>query len=533
MNTFRLTAAMLLLTSPGWAKAIGVVVLDSPSELVQVRIMVRAGSAADPAGYEGLAALTGRMLLEGSFGKPSAPVTKEMLADIVRPWGEAASPAVTVEKETSTFRFAVPKEVFSEYVRKVLGPLLTLPLFNEDELQRIRKETEVYIAATLRLENTELLGLYALDNYVHEGTPYGHLPAGTISGLAIITAEDVRRFYKTYYVGRNITAGLSTSDPGVRRLVLDALKKVGRSVKAKKLRPVKAAAAPAIAGRELLIVTQPTTIATGLHAGFPITVTRGHPDYWALYVANVALGTHRDSFGRLYDQIRDARGYNYGDYSYIEWFQNRPFALFPPLNTPRKEQYFSMWVRPAAHEYAHHLLKAIGWELEHFIRDGLSAEEVELAKNKARVLYLNLAETSQRLLASKLDDDFHGLSKAGRLDRYLEAIAALTPEQINAAIRRHLQSDNLKFVAVTNEEWGERLARDIAAGEHAKGKDASAYNFPATEVDGELVYETPENMRSVVEKDRLWEAYPLNLDEDRIRVIKSTQLFESNRFVEP
>lgn len=38
---------------------------------------------------------------------------------------------------------------------------------------------------------------------------------------------------------------------------------------------------------------------------------RGPGPRWPLYVANVYLGTHRDSFGQLYQKIREERGYNY------------------------------------------------------------------------------------------------------------------------------------------------------------------------------------------------------------------------------
>ncbi len=70
-----------------------VVTLASPSPLYEVQIMVRAGSAEDPRGKEGTASLVGRMMLEGGFGDPKNPVTKEKLAEITRPWGEAAYPA--------------------------------------------------------------------------------------------------------------------------------------------------------------------------------------------------------------------------------------------------------------------------------------------------------------------------------------------------------------------------------------------------------------------------------------------------------
>ncbi len=532
MRFLSFTTVFLFAATQALALPIKTVILDSPSELVQLRVMVRAGSAHDAAGLEGLAALTGRMLIEGSFGDPAAPVTKEMLAEITRPWGEAASPSVLVEKETSTFSFTVPWEVFPEFAARVLKPLFNQPLFDGEELERIQKETALMITSTLRQENTELLGLYALDNFVHEGTPYGHLPVGTIKGLLAATGDDVRRFYKTHYKPGNVTVGISTADPEIRRLVEGSLKTMGRAVKAKKLHTPRPRKVSAVEGRQVLIVSQPATIATGIHAGFPIAVNRDHPDYWALYVANVALGTHRDSFGRLYREIRQARGHNYGDYSYVEWFQHRPFYLFPPPNTPRKEQYFSMWVRPVAHEYAHHLLKAIIWELENLIREGLTPGEVELAKNKAKVLYLSLAETAERLLAYKLDDNFYGL-REGYLDSYLMAINEVTPEQVNSAIQRHLQTSNMKIVLITSEEWAERLAEDLASNEDAKGKDLAAYNFEAAEVEGKLVYQIPEEKKAMILKDKLWEAYLLNVSAERIRVVKSIQLFESSLLIEP
>ena len=518
-----------------WSLASGqvkAVTLDSPSNLIQLRVMVMAGSAYDPIGQEGLAAATAQLLIEGSFGDPANPVTKEMLADITRAWGGGASPAVRVEKETSTFRFTIPREVFGTYVKQVLEPLFNRPLFSADELSRLKEEGTLYIKSTLRLENTEQLGLFALDVFIHEGSSYGHLTQGSVQGIANITADDIRRFYKTYYHRKNMTIGISTTDGTLVKQVQRALRRTGAKVRARKLPKLKWAAATAPAGREMLIISQPTTIATGIHAGFPIAVDRNHPDYWPLYVANVALGTHRDSFGRLYREIRVTRGYNYGDYSYMEWFYNRPFNLFPPTNTPRREQYFSLWIRPVAHEYAHHLTKALIWELEEFIRTGLTPEEVALAKNKARILYLSLAETASRLLEYRLDDAFYGMDE-GYLDQYLAAIDAVTPEQANAAIKRHLQTENLKFVVITNDTWADRLAEDIGASANATGKDYAAYNFETIEVDGQTEYVIPDAKRAMLEKDDWWEAYDLAIPAGRIRVVRSTQLFESYNLIEP
>jgi len=511
---------------------IRVVTVDSPAPLIQIEVNVRAGSSDDPQGYEGAAYMTARMLLEGSFGNPQAPVTKEKLADMTRAWGSAAKPSVRVAKETTTFYMTVPKEVLDEYIRTVLKPLFTQPLFAAEELDRIRKETEEYISSSIRFENTELLGLFALDNYIHEGTSYGHLVYGTLKGLAAVDRDMVRRFYGTYYRPGNVTVGLSTSDRKVVERVTKALQKIGDAASdVQPLPPNKDEPPPPIQGRQLVIISKPNAASTGLHAGFPISVRRGDADYWPLYVANVFLGTHRDSFGRLYTRIRSERGYNYGDYSYIEWFDGRPRYLFPPPNTPRRYQYFSIWIRPLAHKYAHNILKAFTWELENFVHHGMTAEDLRLAKTKAKVLYLSLAENTQRLVAYRLDDLFYGLGDRGYLDSYLDAIDAVTLEQVNAAIRRHLTSSGIKYVIVTSEKWADRLAQDIAADRNARGKSLLDYNIDFETTDADTLWKLNKEQLGIVQMDKVYETYWLGIPRSNIRVVKAADLFETAAFL--
>ncbi|MGH7453659.1 MAG: M16 family metallopeptidase, partial [bacterium] len=282
-------------TVPRADAAIKTIILDSPSPLVQVKIIIKAGSAADPAGYEGLAYLTARLLLEGSYGDPQKPVTKEKLAEITRSWGSAAKPGVNVEKEVTTFSMTVPREVFKSFNEQVLTPQFTQPLFAATELDRIRQETLEYVGSALRFEDVEMLGLLALDNYIHDGTTYGHFVQGSVQGLKAVTADQVRRFYKTYYRPENLIVGLGTKNPQINQQVQAALKNMGASTNGVTLLEKQSIDPPhAIQGRQLAIISHPNTISTGLHAGFPIPLQRSDKDYWALYVANVFLGTHRD-----------------------------------------------------------------------------------------------------------------------------------------------------------------------------------------------------------------------------------------------
>jgi zinc protease len=523
-----LTLAALLGATPAAAQdGPRVVTLDSPAPLVQIKVMVPAGSAADPAGREGLAYLTARMLIEGGFGDPARPVTKEQLGDITSPWGSGARPTVRVARETTTFSMTVPREVLADFVARVFEPMFTRPLFAEAELDRLRAETLVALRSNLRLEQIELLGLVALDNVLYRGTAYAHPEIGTERGLEAVTTDDLRRFYATYYRAGSLVLGVSTADEAVvgpLRAALSRTREGGAEVRPLEARRM--GTREPLRGRELTIIAMPGAIASGIHAGFPLRINRAHPDYWPLYIANIWLGAHRDSFGHLYGAIRQDRGYNYGDYSYIEHFEGRPFNLFPPTNTPRRHEYFSLWVRPVAHEYAHHLTKAVVWELENFIRTGLSEEQCDQAKNKARVLYLSLAETTGRLLGYRIDDTFFGM-EPGYLEAYLDRVERTSCADVNRAIRTHLQARDLAIVIITSEDRAESLAAEIAAGGPAWGKGPADYQIEVVERDGQKFFNVPESKRALLQRDAAWAWYWLDIPRDRIRVVPAARMFET------
>jgi len=496
-----------------------VVTLASPSPLYEVQIMVRAGSALDSVGKEGTAALVGRMMLEGGFGDARYPVTKEKLAEITRPWGEAAYPQVRVDKETTVFSMTVPRDVFPQFVARVLKPMLTQPLFMEAELERVRKEALVGIRSNLRLEQQEQLGLLALDNWVLSevgiaGPDLAHLAQGTVQGLAAVTRDDLLNFYRRFYLPKNLY--IATTIPAERiQELTSALPRLNEPAVVRGGLPP----GPSKTGHQLLIITQPNAIATGLHLGFPIPLRRGDPDYWPLFVASTFFGAHRDNIGRLYKDIREDRGYNYGDYSYIEYYAARPFSLFPPPGTPREQQYFSMWIRPIGHQYAHFILKAMTWELDNLIRNGLTAEQAEAAKQKARTLYLNYADSKGRQLGYRLDDMFYGMKEHGYLAEMLANIDKTTVEQVNAAIRKYLQVANLKYVIVTSEEQAQKLAGDIAGDTDVVAKTRQEYHISEP---------VPPEKQAILEQDERWKAYKLDIPRESITIVKAERMFETS-----
>ena len=489
------------------------VTVPSGSPLYEVKIMVRAGSAEDNAGREGTANLVARALIEGGFGDSGSPVTPQKLAAITRPWGDRAFPSVLVDKQSTTFSLSVPRDSFSQFVDQLLKPMLNRPLWLDPEVERLRRDQLAAIQSHLRFEDEEALGLLALDDLIFAGSPLGAPPAGTVQGLKAITRADLDAFYRRYYTSGNMYVATTINDR-------DALEKLASALPpgAAVVRPLNAMRTVLLPGRRMLLITQPNAIATGLHLGFPIRVTRGHPDYWPLFIANTWFGLHRDSFSHLYHVLREERSYNYGDYSYIEYYYGRPNFLFPPPNAPRERQYFSIWLRPVAHQYAHFVLKAMTAELDRFVHQGLTPEQVAASKIKARTLYLNYAESKRRQAGYRLDDLFYNMRDHGYLDEMLNQIDSCTPEQVNEAIKNHLQTASLTYVVVTSDSMGQKLADDIAAGANVVSKTPAEYH---------LSEPVPPEKQELLRQDEQWKAYKLDIPRANIEIRKAAEMFES------
>jgi zinc protease len=196
-------------------------------------------------------------------------------------------------------------------------------------------------------------------------------------------------------------------------------------------------------------ILEKETRATGISFGFPIDVTRSDPDFAALSVARAWLGEHRLSSGQLYRRMREVRGLNYGDYAYIEAFPRGMFQFFPDPNIARRRQIFEIWIRPVVPANAHMALRIAVHELRALVRDGLSQEDFEGARDYLlKNVYVMTARQDQQL-GYALDSRWYKIPEFTAYMR--DGLMKLTREQVNAAITRHLNGENLSVVIVTKD----------------------------------------------------------------------------------
>jgi zinc protease len=461
--------------------------------LVALRFVFEVGSEDDPKGREGLAALTAAMVAEGG--------TKELSYDqlLEKFYPMASGLAGSCRREVTVFAGEVHRDNLAAYVPLVTA-MLTTPRFAPEDFQRLKNEALDELTKTLRGGNDEELGKWTLQLALYSDHPYGHVTRGTVAGLNAITLDDVKRFHKKYYARNALHLGVAG---GVDRGFVAGLKRDLASLPDTAPPPPRLPAPGAPRGLEVTIVEKPAD-ATAISLGFPLGITRRDADFYALAVANSYLGEHRTFNGKLMQDLRGKRGLNYGDYSYIEDFLQEGMSRFPVPNNPRRQQDFTIWLRPVPHDKAAFALRAALWEFDRLLKEGLSAADFE-ATRSFLLNYSKLSvQTLPRRLGYAMDGRFYG---RGDLVSELAAhLPRLTAEQVNAAVRRHLSTTGWKVAIVT---------RDAAA---LRSALTSGQPTP-------LTYDTQGTPEEILAEDKIIAAYPLR--EVSVKVVPVGQMFES------
>jgi len=255
-------------------------------------------------------------------------------------------------------------------------------------------------------------------------------------------------------------------------------------------------------GIEVVIADKPTP-ATAISMGFPVSLTKADKDFFALWIAGSHFGEHRQSVSHLYQKIREERGQNYGDYAYIEHFiQGRD--KFPAPNHARRQQYFSIWIRPLANSHRHFVIRQALRELKKLVDEGISEDRFQLVRTYL-VNYTKLyAQTLGERLGWQLDSRYYGYQ-----DFLAEAQAVLprlTRDDVNRAIKKYLNFDNI-FLAVVTQD-AEALKNDLAS------------NAPSP-----VKYANPNMPQAVLDEDTVIQEYPLTVKLEKVRTAPAAEFF--------
>lgn len=387
--------------------------------LVSLLLSISAGSAADPAGRHGLAALTADMLDEGTGDRSAIEVT-EALARLGTELDTEIGP------DSVTIGFTVLRRHLSEAMH-LLADIVVRPSLAGDDVERVR---------TLRLNRLRqfrdvpsALAEQAFATALYGDHPYGHLAIGATRSLETMTAEEVALFHRAAYrpLRATLIAVGDITQRGVRETAEAAFggwaAEAGTTGEA-------AARPPAEPGARLVVIDRPGAAQTGLRIGH-VAVPRNSDQYHALVVLNAMLGGQFVS--RVNMNLRERRGYTYGVRTFFDFRRMPgPFALATSVQTAAT---------------ADAIRESIG-EIAAIRADRPpTPDELEMAKASLTRGYARHFESSGQVGHALAQLVVHDLPDE-TFETFAPRVNAVGAEDVTRVAKGHLDPDRLVIVAV-------------------------------------------------------------------------------------
>jgi zinc protease len=385
--------------------------------IVAGQLVVRSGSAADPAGLPGLAAFTAAMLDEGTKTRDALAIAAELEG-----LGANLTTGSTFDGSYVTFDVLKPN---AEQALAIVSDVSLGPTFPEKDVERVRGDR---LTSLLQQRDSPFQIAFrvmypALYGSTH---PYGHVPLGTEEALKKITRDDIAGFYRSSYSPANAALVLAgdLTEADVRRLATQAFGSwSGQAV---------AAPAPptptSIPERVVLVdmAGAPQTAVGIVQLG----VKRSDPDFERLNVMNTILGGLFSS--RINLNLREKHGYTYGAFSSL--VETRGVGpLF--VGSAVRADVTGASVREMLNE------------AQGMTQAEVTPDELALAKDSIARSLPALFETTRSAVGTvgslflfELPPDYYA-GLPGRL-------ASMTAAEVFAATKRHLAPDRMLVVAV-------------------------------------------------------------------------------------
>ncbi len=385
---------------------------DKSTPIVHVELWYHVGSKNERAGRTGFAHFFEHMMFKGSRN-----VEPEQHTSIIASVGGQAN-AYTNE-DTTVFWQSIP----AQYLPLVLW-------MEADRMASLRIDEKTFVAERevvkeerrMRIENppngllNELITFHAID--VH---PYKHPVIGSMNDLNAATIDDVRDFYKTYYVPDNATL-MIVGDFEVDTVTSLVNQYFGRVPKAANPVPREIPQEPPHTKEKRVTLEQPwplPAVVVTYHVPY-----NGHPDSYPMFVMSKTLSDGQTS--RIYRKLVYETGLAltaFGSSSFLE--QPGIFSAIALVN-PGKS--------------AEQVEKELIAQFDRLKTEGISERELQRAKNqfardyivsrlsiKEKASQLGHAEVIQKDMASA-DGEFETFQKVTLEDIWRVARKYFVPE---------------------------------------------------------------------------------------------------------
>jgi zinc protease len=400
-------------TTPGGVKLV-LLPKKTRGNAVVAQLTLRFGDEKSLQNKATVAQLTGAMLMRGTAKHTRQQLQDEL--DKLKARGGVAGEANSATASLETTRDNLPAAL------KLVAEILREPAFPASEFEQLKAEMLTEIEQGL--SDPQALGINAyqrhLSPYPKGDVRYVPTLEESLAEIKATTLEQVKQFYANFYgAGAGELAVIGDfDDKAVSQLAGEMFK--GWQSKTPYARLVAKFNPVTPLNKAIETPDKPNAI---FLAGVNLPLRDDDPDYPALTVANWMLGGSGLS-SRLAARIRGKEGLSYGVGSDLQagTFDKSgnftAFAIYAPENAAKLEAAFKE-------------------EIARALKDGFTAEEV--TAGQSGWLQARQADRAQDASLARRLSNYAYLGRTFEWSADLEKkVAALTPDQINAALRRAL-----------------------------------------------------------------------------------------------
>ena len=397
-----------------------VVLLEAPKvPTFNMQLVVLSGGLADKPDYRGLASSTATLLREGTAKRSSKDIAEQVdaLGATLAATSGLSSMTSTVSTSGLVENLDQTLELFADVVRN--------PTFPQAEIEKYK--SRILNQLQLQRANPNFLASERFNRAIY-GTSH---PAALVStppeSIKKLTSKDLADFHSTYYRPNN--AFLAIVGAVTLKEIMPKLEKAFGDWQKADVPAVTVPPAPAQTDAKIYLIDRPGSVQTVLQLG-TLGIERTNPDYFAVLLADRVLGGGPS--GRLFLNLREAKGYTYGAYSNFGGSKFR-----------------GTWVSSSSvrTEVTEGAMKEFMYELNRLRDQAVTAEELENAKRGIIGGFALSLEQPQSLLQNIITQKLYNLP-ADYWDTYPQKVSAITAADVQKAAQKYLDMGHLQVVAV-------------------------------------------------------------------------------------
>jgi len=379
------------------------------------------GGMYDPQENRMLARMVTAMLDQGTERRDKMEI-REMLASV--------GAAISFACGTHWVRFAAT--CLKQDMGMVVGLLaeqLREPAFKSADLDIVKQRVLAFLEQ--EKEDTGTQAKIKLSQMLYAPEHPNYIPDDTVRAKHVraVTPADLKEYHASN-LGLGTMTVVAVGDVDAQ-VVSSAVTKAfgGWRTSPLALRTVGPTRSEAAAATEYIPMTEKTSV--DVIVGQPVGIDVNHPDRYPLGIATKILG--EDFSGRLMTTVRDEQGLTYAVYSGISGIQRGitghwfTWGTFAPTLLKKGEQ-------------------AVLEQVRRWTEDGVTNAEVAERKENIIGSYKVGLATTGGLADAILTAIEEGRSKE-YLDEFPKIIAAITPEQVNEAVKKYIDPERFVLVA--------------------------------------------------------------------------------------